>query len=49
VLSRGYAIVEDANRNILRSAADTAPGERVRVRLHEGRLDALVEEAHHEQ
>ena len=38
VLDRGYAIVEDLEGRLLRRAADTAPGRRLRVRLHEGRL-----------
>jgi exodeoxyribonuclease VII large subunit len=44
VLSRGYAIVEDGNGRVLRSSAETALGDRVRVRLHEGRLTAEVTE-----
>ncbi len=43
VLSRGYAIVEDAERKILLSAADVGEGEHVRIRLHRGQLDAVVE------
>jgi exodeoxyribonuclease VII large subunit len=42
VLARGYAIVEDAERHILRSSAETSPGEELRIRLHRGALDALV-------
>jgi exodeoxyribonuclease VII large subunit len=44
VLSRGYAIVEDGNGRVLRSSAETALGDRVRVRLYEGRLTAEVTE-----
>jgi exodeoxyribonuclease VII large subunit len=42
VLGRGYAIVEDAARHVLRSAAETAPGEPLKIRLHRGELDAVV-------
>jgi len=42
VLARGYAIVEDAQRHILRAATETAPGEPVRIRLHQGQLSAIV-------
>jgi exodeoxyribonuclease VII large subunit len=42
VLARGYAIVEDARRHILRSSAETSPGEPLHIRLHRGELDAIV-------
>jgi exodeoxyribonuclease VII large subunit len=43
VLARGYAVVWNAERTrILRRAAEAAPGETVRVRLHEGELDCRV-------
>ena len=42
VLSRGYAIVEAPGGRVLRSATETSVGEVVRVRLHEGRLEAEV-------
>lgn len=42
VLARGYAIVEDAQHHILRRAAETAPGEQLRIRLHDGQVDATV-------
>jgi len=42
VLARGYAIVEDARRHILRSSAETSPGEHLRIRLHQGELAAIV-------
>jgi exodeoxyribonuclease VII large subunit len=42
VLARGYAIVEDAHHRILRHASETGPGEDVRIRLHDGQLDATV-------
>jgi len=41
-LSRGYAIVEVDGR-ILRSAADAAPGNRLRIRLQRGQLTSTVD------
>ena len=46
VLGRGYAIAEKAGAP-LRRAEDAAPGDRIGVRLGEGRLDCIVEEVHH--
>lgn len=43
VLARGYAIVEDQKKRVLRAANETAPGEQVRIRLHRGEVDAMVE------
>ena len=42
VLARGYAIVEDQRKHILRSANETAEGERLTVRLHQGQLVTSV-------
>ncbi len=42
VLSRGYAVAIGADGKALVRAADAAPGDRVEVRLHEGRLLATV-------
>ena len=44
VLSRGYAIASDADGKILRSAADAAPGDKVRIELSDGSLGCVVEE-----
>ena len=45
VLSRGYSITQDAASGaVVRSAADTARGSKVRIRLGAGRLGAQVEE-----
>ena len=45
VLARGYSITQDAESGaVLRSAAATAKGNRVRIRLGSGRLGATVEE-----
>ena len=45
VLSRGYSITQDAASGaVVRSAADTARGRKVRIRLGAGRLGAQVEE-----
>jgi exodeoxyribonuclease VII large subunit len=45
VLTRGYSITMDADSGaVLRSAVESAPGRRVRVRLGSGRLGARVDE-----
>jgi exodeoxyribonuclease VII large subunit len=43
VLNRGYALLYNANGKLLRSAADTKPGDPIRARLAEGTLTAKVE------
>jgi len=46
VLGRGYAVCWNANRTkVLRSAAAVAPGDRVRVTLHQGELSCEVKGA----
>jgi exodeoxyribonuclease VII large subunit len=42
VLARGYAVAFDARGHALLSAGQVAAGERIRVRLHEGELEADV-------
>ena len=42
VLSRGYALVYAQNGILLRSAADTSPGETIRARLAEGTITAKI-------
>lgn len=45
ILGRGYAVCfADDGRRIVRSVAEVAPGDRVTVRLAEGRLGCLVED-----
>ena len=44
VLSRGYAVAEDAEGRVLRRSADTAPGASLRLRLAEGALRCTVGE-----
>ena len=45
ILKRGYSVVTDGESGkLITSAAQTAKGRAVRVRLHAGRLEALVEE-----
>jgi exodeoxyribonuclease VII large subunit len=45
VLARGYSITQDADSGaVIRSAAATARGRRVRIRLASGRLGAAIEE-----
>ncbi|SEL12170.1 exodeoxyribonuclease VII large subunit [Halomonas daqiaonensis] len=42
VLGRGYAILEDEHGQVVRRAADTAPGQALEARLGEGRLALRV-------
>jgi exodeoxyribonuclease VII large subunit len=42
VLSRGYALVYASDGTLLRSAADTTPGDTIRARLAQGVLEATV-------
>lgn len=42
VLSRGYAIVQAMDGRILRSSADTIVNEQIRIRLHQGSIEAAV-------
>ncbi|MCK0768835.1 exodeoxyribonuclease VII large subunit [Chromohalobacter canadensis] len=42
VLGRGYSILEDDNRHIVRNAHDTQPGQTLTARLGEGRLKLEV-------
>jgi exodeoxyribonuclease VII large subunit len=45
VLSRGYALVwDDVERRLVRTPAEVAVGQRLRIRLHGGRLGATVTE-----
>jgi exodeoxyribonuclease VII large subunit len=46
VLARGYAIVENSQGAILRSASETAEGGQLHVRLRNGQLDAIVSAVH---
>ena len=43
VLGRGYAIVEGADGHVRAAVADLAAGDRVRLRMRDGRAAALVE------
>jgi exodeoxyribonuclease VII large subunit len=43
-LGRGYSILLDEHGRAVRRAADTAPGQRLSARLHEGELKLRVEE-----
>ena len=45
VLERGYSIVQTQDGSIVRRAADAPAGTSIRVRMHEGRLDAEVRES----
>jgi exodeoxyribonuclease VII large subunit len=42
VLGRGYAIVRAADGRVLRSAREVAPGDALRIRLHEGEVEATA-------
>lgn len=42
VLSRGYSLIYSENGILLKSAADTAPGQTIRARLSQGTLTAKV-------
>jgi exodeoxyribonuclease VII large subunit len=42
VLARGYAIVENADKHVLRAASETTPGEQLNIRLHQGEVEAVV-------
>ena len=49
VLARGYAVATGADGAVLRSAAQTQPGDSIRVQLQDGALHCTVnnrEEAH---
>lgn len=48
VLARGYAVAFDQRGHALVQASQVLPGERVRVRLHEGELSAQVVEKKNE-
>src|SRR5258706_1977897 len=42
VLARGYSVTFDERGHVVQSAAQVVAGERLRVRLHQGELDASV-------
>jgi exodeoxyribonuclease VII large subunit len=42
VLGRGYAIVENADGKVLRASADTSPGDRLKILLQRGEIEAGV-------
>ena len=42
VLGRGYAIVQDAEKRVVRSSTETKVGGAVGIRLHRGRLEAVI-------
>ncbi len=49
VLARGYAIVQNAQGQALRSSSETGPGEDLTVRLSRGKLSATVVQTYDEQ
>jgi exodeoxyribonuclease VII large subunit len=48
VLARGYAIVQNAQGQALRSSSETGPGDDLSIRLGRGRLNATVVQTHDE-
>jgi exodeoxyribonuclease VII large subunit len=42
VLARGYSVAFDSRGHALKDAAQADPGDRIRIRLHEGELQAEV-------
>lgn len=46
VLGRGYALAHDAQGNVITRADELNVGDAVKVRLHQGQLDCVVEQTH---
>jgi len=44
VLERGFSLTQRADGHVVTSAADVNPGERISVRVHDGGIDATVDE-----
>ena len=44
VLERGFSLTQRADGHVITSAADVRPGERISVRVHDGGIDATVDE-----
>jgi len=42
VLTRGYSIVQNADGSVLRDAGSAKPGDKLKIRLERGKLDAEV-------
>ena len=42
VLTRGYSIVQNAEGSVLRDAGSAKPGDKLKIRLERGKLDAEV-------
>jgi exodeoxyribonuclease VII large subunit len=45
VLSRGYSITRSESGSIVRDAEHVTPGDKLKIRLHRGKLEAEVLEA----
>lgn len=41
-VARGYSILQQPDGRVVRSVADTAPGDRLKARLQDGQLDLQV-------
>lgn len=48
VLERGYSIAFDEQENTLKESTQVKPGQKIRVRLHRGKLKCEVQEIDHE-
>jgi exodeoxyribonuclease VII large subunit len=48
VLERGYSIAFDEHENTLKESTQVSPGQKIRVRLHRGKLKCEVQEIDHE-
>ena len=45
ILERGYALVFDANGNLVKEASQVKPGDAIRARVHRGEIKSRVEES----
>ena len=48
ILSRGFAIVQNPQGDVLRSSSETGPGEDLSVLLSRGKLSVTVSQTHDE-
>lgn len=43
IMKRGYSIAEDSAGNVIKSVENTAPGDKIETRFHNGRISSVVE------
>jgi exodeoxyribonuclease VII large subunit len=43
ILARGYSVTQAEDGSLIRDAAQVRPGDRIRTRLHRGRIVSRVE------